>query len=545
MVKRIALVLILIWAGTSAAHDNHPKPRPGWTRQRVNWHLSGGWTIEAIHRPPHPRPYKASPAARPGRIQSATTEAAPAPSVNFTSVSQATATAVVPDTIDSPPIAGFVPWVVVGLTNKRAGELELDAVPSTYVIGNYLTESPLTNYAIGIFDTGAGTSILSYTDASRVGLYDYRPDLITESTVQIAGVTGIVSIRVSQPLGLFVAGLEALDPNTLLLNDSLMVGQTNVSIGVGDLFESPAVPTAIGSPLSVFFTTVFYNDTPVTVVRDGNEYTGPAIYLYDQFDPAIPDFPNTIPMQLRPVGAVAVQYIPNVFIDPFDPLWGSPMNPSVIMGTLTGQSLFFVDSVDLSHNGRPALDKDGFMFDTGAQVSVISQALAARLGLDPDNPDFEVEIRDVTGEMTIQPGFYVDSLQIVASPQWLTYTNVPLVMLDVASPEGGYLDGIIGMNLMINFNFALHGGGMAGQDPPRVEFEWIAARPTADIAPPAGDGKVDALDLAALADAWLATPTSPNWNPQADLAPQPQPDQIINMLDFAELARQWLQGVQH
>jgi hypothetical protein len=182
------------------------------------------------------------------------------------------------------------------------------------------------------------------------------------------------------------------------------------------------------------------------------------------------------------------------------------------------------------------------MFDTGAQVTVISEAIAARLQLNPDKADFEAEIMDVTGDVTIQPGFYIDSLEITAMPEWLSFTNVPVIMLDVDSPEGGYLDGIIGMNLFVDLNFVFHGGGMTlyGGSPPYIEFEPIC-RIIGDIAPEGGDCAVDFLDLAALADAWLTSLETPNWNPKADLAPQPNGDSLINLLDFAALAEHWLQ----
>jgi hypothetical protein len=51
---------------------------------------------------------------------------------------------------------------------------------------------------------------------------------------------------------------------------------------------------------------------------------------------------------------------------------------------------------------------------------------------------------------------------------------------------------------------------------------------------------VNYLDFATLTDAWLATPTSANWNPDADIAPLYSPDSIINFLDFAEMAQSWL-----
>jgi hypothetical protein len=116
-------------------------------------------------------------------------------------------------------------------------------------------------------------------------------------------------------------------------------------------------------------------------------------------------------------------------------------------------------------------------------------------------------------------------------------------MLDVSSPEGGYLDGIIGMNLFTEYNLVLKGGGLLGQSPPVLTYERIPSRLIADIAPEGGDGIVDYLDLVTLADSWLATPDSPNWNPKANIGPRFIPDSIINFYDFAEMAQFWLDTV--
>jgi hypothetical protein len=180
------------------------------------------------------------------------------------------------------------------------------------------------------------------------------------------------------------------------------------------------------------------------------------------------------------------------------------------------------------------------MLDTGAQITVISSGIASRLGLNPDNADFEVEIQDVTGETTLEPGFYIDSLEIPSLGEWLSFTNVPVVLLDVGSPEGGTLEGIIGMNLFINFNLVLRGGGLLGQDPPSLEFELITEQLIADIAPEGGDGIVDFLDFEAFANAWGSTTTSANWNPAADVAPPDNPDGIIDTFDLEIFFDNWL-----
>ena len=207
---------------------------------------------------------------------------------------------------------------------------------------------------------------------------------------------------------------------------------------------------------------------------------------------------------------------------------------------LPSQSLFFASSVDLTYESKSAIDKDGFMLDTGAQVTVISETIAARLGLRTADADFEVEIVGVTGDSIMAPGFVIDSLDITAVPDWLSFTNVPVVMLDVDSPEGGVMDGIIGMNLFTTFNLILRGGGLPDYGGHRLDFEPIPPRPIGDIAPGIGDGIVDLRDINALADLWLTTPESRLWNPSADIAPQGAPDGIVNFLDFAVIAEHWL-----
>ncbi len=75
------------------------------------------------------------------------------------------------------------------------------------------------------------------------------------------------------------------------------------------------------------------------------------------------------------------------------------------------------------------------------------------------------------------PGFYVDVIQIPALGEWFTARNVPMVLLDVTSPEGGTLDGIVGMNLFVNFNLVVRGGGLFLQQDPALEFEPIGTVP--------------------------------------------------------------------
>ncbi|HOQ04931.1 MAG TPA: aspartyl protease family protein [Anaerohalosphaeraceae bacterium] len=441
--------------------------------------------------------------------------------------------------IDSPPIDGFVPWIVITTTNRRLADLELDAVPSTSVVGQFTAANWQRDFAIGIFDTGASAHVLNY--AASVELRLNNSAYLTNNTITIAGVTGSVDAYVSYPLGVFMGGLNLLEPNqtpdreTKLPSTAGMVGEYNVSVLVGQYPGSnPDLVTAVGTPMSVFWTTVIRNDQPVTSVHKGQAYTGPSLTFYPAEDENAPHYRNRVPLELRPLGATAVQYIP-YSIDDILNMDFTPSSPSVIIGT-GSQSLFFVHSVDLTEGGRSAIDRSRFMLDTGAQITVIGDRIAARLGLDPDGWEFQVPIIGVTGETIEAPGYYLDSLKIPAIGQWLEFTNVPVVWLEISSPEGGKLDGVIGMNLFTEYNLILRGGGLFLGEDPSLEFERIVPPLRGDIAPAVRDGRVDMLDMAEFSRTWLSESGQTGWNPAADFSESGR----IDLSDLAVLAEQWL-----
>lgn len=448
-----------------------------WQRRDVDWSAGGGRRIKGI-RYPNDRPVPSRVEQR-EEIQRLTTRDKPA-------TKKSTAVFANEMIVESPPVDGFVPWIAVSITTRRLAELELEASVETWVRGSYPTGiNPQTDYIIGLFDTGASAHVMGYADGLRAGVY---PGLITDSEIEVSGVTGSVVASVTQPLAVYIDGLDAIDPQTLTLDSSNMMGQSNVAIMVGQDPGSifPDLPTAIGSPMSVYFTTLIRNERTVTVEREGQTFTGPEIKLYEADDPQAPEFPNAIPLELRPLGGVSVQYIPTLDmglggLDLDDILGGGdfatdfpPASPSVIIGN-SSQSLFFVSSVDLYDGARSAIDKGRFMLDTGAQVTVVGSRIAARLQLDPAVPEFEVEIEGVTGQVSMMPGFYIDAIDIPALGQWFQAREVPVVLLDVSSPEGGTLDGIIGMNLFTEFNLIVRGGGLFLEGDPSLELQRITS----------------------------------------------------------------------
>ena len=74
--------------------------------------------------------------------------------------------------------------------------------------------------------------------------------------------------------------------------------------------------------------------------------------------------------------------------------------------------------------------------------------------------------------------------------------------------------------------------------------EWLAEKMSADIAPDGGDGRVNLLDGARLAQAWLSIPGQDNWDPTCDLYGDAAGD-IINELDLDVLTEQWLMPSTH
>jgi hypothetical protein len=84
--------------------------------------------------------------------------------------------------------------------------------------------------------------------------------------------------------------------------------------------------------------------------------------------------------------------------------------------------------------------------------------------------------------------------------------------------------------------------------------QWLMEKLSADVAVGGGDGIVDFVDWAVLADGWQKTTGlndvadfAAQWLQFgaycADIAPWPAGDGVVDMLDFAVLAGNWLEGL--
>jgi hypothetical protein len=234
-------------------------------------------------------------------------------------------------------------------------------------------------------------------------------------------------------------------------------------------------PTVIGAPFFLYFPAYIRNSQPVQLVVSGNEISSPSITFYDDAsNPQIPILAHRIYLETRPTGS-AVAYLGEVNED-FEVV---PSIPSTILGSASAGSLFFTASAMTFTEGTNT-SSGKVVVDTGAQATLISEIAAAELGLNIQNPEFEIEVQGLVNTV-IAPGFYVDSASIPAGfvgP--VVWSQVPVVVLNVGSPEGGTLYGIFGSNLTAKRDMLFNGAAstpyMDVTDPivvPRIKITAI------------------------------------------------------------------------
>ena len=162
-----AVFLLLSWVIGPQNAAAHQQQRAGWQRMPRQIRAGNSGQIRAIYYPnekPRPPLYRRSQRINRAQRQ-VPSHQLPADLQGAADAPLAAATINV-NVIDSAPLAGFVPWLALTLTNKRGGELETTAVPRDYLSGAALQGTSLeTGFAIGIFDTGAAAHVIGYSNA--------------------------------------------------------------------------------------------------------------------------------------------------------------------------------------------------------------------------------------------------------------------------------------------------------------------------------------------------------------------------------------------
>jgi hypothetical protein len=306
------------------------------------------------------------------------------------------------------------------------------------------------DFVIGFLDSGADVDLAAGTFADTLGLFGSN---LTGSSIPIGGVGGQIDAYITMPVGFFAAGLSAIDENGTL-DYSALVGHSNVCglasppivCGNGEVLSA-----VVGMPFMAFYNSIIWVDTPRTVTIDGQTITAPDVEILGRFD-SLPVFSRRISMEFgsafSPLIRTANYY---AFVD-----LEAPILPTLVSfgpGLIPSGGALFATIYVIEGEPGPTNPAQPMrvLVDTGAQSSIISEGMVANLSL-PDDPDFTVDVCGVGGLVTDVRGFYIDYVKINAAGGALEFSRAPFIVLDLPSPEGTILDGILGMNFFWNRN---------------------------------------------------------------------------------------------
>ena len=425
-----------------------------------------------------------------------------------------------------PRLAGFSPLIAITTSSKHSSD-DIDYehdLESSYncnahsgPIGGVcgaLNPPADQNFVVGILDSGSVADLAAGTGAAILGLTGSN---LTPNVQPIGGVGGNVDAYVSQPIGIYAAGLSAVDLGGSLDMNAL-VGHSNVAALAAPPIVcggAELVSAFVGTPFLAFYTSVIRVDTPRTVTVAGRTFRSPDVQIQNQFDP-IPEFAHAFAMEIGSGGlpVATASYYPDTSLDPEDP--GYLITPAVptALSLLplippTG-GLFFRDVQAVE--GEPSPTNlpitMHLMVDLGAQTSIISEAMAADLNL-PFEPDFTVDACGVGGIIEDIPGYYIDYVKINAFGGPLEFSRAPFVVIDLPSSQLGTLDGVLGMNFFWNRNVIFEPSLLDSS------FFHVSAPIPVAFADSDVDFHVDAAD-ASFFIACITGPGSAGVNPECD-----------------------------
>lgn len=424
-----------------------------------------------------------------------------------------------------PRLAGFSPLVAIATSNERSHtDIDYEHDLQVSYVGELLNPEADPNFVIGYLDSGAVVDLAAGSAAAALGL---SGSSLTNNYIPIGGVGGTVLAQVSQPIGFFAAGLSAVDANGLL-DFNALVGHSNVSVLAAPPLNcgNGEIPVAVvGTPFLAFYNTIIGVDSPRTVTVGGETFTGPDVQIQQPYY-TLPTFPRAVAIEfggLLPV--MTASYYP--VLDPEDlitPWLPTQLSLSPLSFPLGGAFFATIQVLEGEPGATNPIQSMRVMVDTGAQSSIMSPAMAANLSL-PMEPDFTVSVCGVGGLVEDVPGYYIDYVRISAWGGALEFSRAPFVVLDLASPEGGPLDGVLGMNFFWNRNVIFEpsltaSGFLHVSDPIPVAYG------DSDV-----DFDVDAVD----AETFVSCVTGPNGatlNPECDHLDGDE-DCDVDLTDFA------------
>jgi hypothetical protein len=351
--------------------------------------------------------------------------------------------------LNSPPIGGFTPQVVITLTDEWDLN-EYYALPSSTPGGSRLPIGA-PKYLVATYDTGSQTHLLHYTDIQAMDL----PGANREGggSMQISGATGTEYADITDGLGIYATGFSQATSSggVISVGTTTMAGQYNTSILSTQ--STSSIPTnVIGTPMTAMYQTGIYNTQPKHLVVGGNTLRSPEV----TFGPKTADPPpgySKLQITKVPANSFLITTPPSLTISSLD-FPDDPIFPTLWYSMMA--------SVGANHTAG-SFSGSQFLFDTGAEVTVMSEFKAAEVGYttggdNPSTPDFYVDVAGFGGATVHAPGFYLNSMSISTNGGPITWTHVPIVVLNLPDPAGvnDYVDGILGMNLFSDRNLIIN-----------------------------------------------------------------------------------------
>ncbi len=286
------------------------------------------------------------------------------------------------------------------------------------------------NLTFSIFDTGA--SAITFSPADQ----EYMQIPIAYPGGAIAGgIGGIITGDISAPGTVFADGIHLLDEFfDFTLDPDAAAAAPGVQAFVGTLDGSPHLPTITGTPI-LNSSASHPNGLAAKINMQGFILD---LGFGDDLTFPLPDLHFVEPGTVPEMSADSTEpvYVPLDFFGGDNHTNPGDQITETQSPTQNDVSLVYQDAA-LGVGGM------NFLFDTGAQLSIVSTSLALQLGIDLDHPETTIAVQGVGGAMEI-PGYTFDELVLPTTDGGtITFTNVPIFVLDVA-PD---LDGILGMNL--------------------------------------------------------------------------------------------------
>lgn len=347
------------------------------------------------------------------------------------------------------PLGGFIPFVGIGLTDEHEttddGFDFFLADKQDSQIG-----TPLGSgfHDVALLDSGAAVHIITQSAASSSGFDVANEGFGGIHFQEIFGATGgSIFMTVNDPMAIYAAGLGdrvSADTN-LVMDPNDFRGQSSIS-----LLEAGAdweLPNILGLPMVAQHGVKILNSQPQIFQHQGRTMRTPQVEFIELGQGHLQGISRYTNLNLEP--SESFLQGPLYIFDIENATSGQPLHENPTTPTVLPNGGIFVE-VDVDNNGT-STQNINFLFDTGADVTVVSEFTALDMGIDvgTDEPDFLVEVEGAGGVAGGVPGYYIEEMEIDAVGGSLTLENVPVVVLNVPDPlsPANIIDAIIGMHV--------------------------------------------------------------------------------------------------